>query len=168
MKLERLTDIKKELKELNNQQLNEICLSLAKLRKENKEFLNYLLVNASDQAGFAEDIKTELLTHFLQLPDNQYKKAKAIRKIISLLSKYNKFMRNQQLEVELSLWFINQLILNATISPSHKSVCNIVTRQLDKTGVLIQKLHEDLQFDYLTEFERLKYAVSCPRETKKL
>ena len=48
MKPEKLTGIKKELSGLSVQQLTDICLRLAKYKKDNKELLNYLLFDADD------------------------------------------------------------------------------------------------------------------------
>ena len=44
MKVSSLSELKKELHELPQKQLMELCLSLAKYKKDNKEFLDYLLL----------------------------------------------------------------------------------------------------------------------------
>ena len=43
MKSGTLADIKKELQELEPKQLAELCIALAKYKKDNKEYLDYLL-----------------------------------------------------------------------------------------------------------------------------
>ena len=60
MKPEKLTTIKKELNGHSVQQLTEICLRLAKYKKENKELLNYLLYDASDPIAYAGQVKVFL------------------------------------------------------------------------------------------------------------
>ena len=57
MRVEKLSDIKKELKSLNNEALVEICLRLAKYKKENKELLSYLLYSADNALNYAEEVK---------------------------------------------------------------------------------------------------------------
>ena len=53
MKPEKLSDLKKVLLVLNTTELTEICLRLAKYKKENKELLAYLLFDANEPMNFA-------------------------------------------------------------------------------------------------------------------
>ena len=50
-----LSEIKKELQTLHPAQLVELCTKLAKFKKDNKEFLNYLLFQTHNEAQFIEN-----------------------------------------------------------------------------------------------------------------
>ena len=58
--MEKLSDIKKELALLDKAQLMALCTRMAKLKKENKEFLSYLISDADDPQFYAEKLKAEL------------------------------------------------------------------------------------------------------------
>ena len=60
MKPATVKQLKDELKSRDNQQLVELCLSLTKFKKENKELLTYLLFEAEDERGYIESIKEEI------------------------------------------------------------------------------------------------------------
>jgi hypothetical protein len=67
MKASSISELKKELNELPAKQLVELCLHLAKYKKDNKEFLDYLLFQAHDKASFVSAVKTEIDEHFTEL-----------------------------------------------------------------------------------------------------
>ena len=46
-----LQDIKKEIQHLRPEQLAELCLRLARYKKENKELLAYILFEADNEAA---------------------------------------------------------------------------------------------------------------------
>ncbi|RYF92864.1 MAG: hypothetical protein EOO02_24650, partial [Chitinophagaceae bacterium] len=60
MKAATVHDIKQELLHLSASKLTEICLRLAKFKKENKELLTYLLFDAGDEAGYVASVKNEM------------------------------------------------------------------------------------------------------------
>src|ERR1700744_4578403 len=102
-----LQDIKKELQHLSPLQMADLCLRLARYKKENKELLAYLLFQSNNEAGFMEQIKAESGFMFSQLPVHSYSAAKGMRKILRLLSKYTKFMGSKEAEIELLINFCN-------------------------------------------------------------
>ena len=67
-----LQDIKKELQHLSPLQIAELCLRLARFKKENKELLAYLLFEANNEQAFIEKIKAEVGFMFSQLPVQSY------------------------------------------------------------------------------------------------
>jgi hypothetical protein len=155
MKPEKLTVIKKELNGLSVQQLTDICLRLAKYKKDNKELLNFLLFDADDPLKYAGQVKHHLEADFLSLPKHYYQSSKALRKILRLMNRHAKYTASKQVEIELLLWFCSNFIKYADIGTSHKPLQALFIRQLDKIKSLLTKLHEDLQFDYQQEFEIL-------------
>ncbi|MEJ7779476.1 MAG: hypothetical protein WKF68_07780 [Daejeonella sp.] len=155
MKPEKLSNIKKELSGRTVQELVEICLRLAKYKKDNKELLNYLLFDGTDPLGYSEQVKLFLEEEFKTLTKHYYHSTKALRKIIRLLNRYAKYTASKQVEVELLLWFCTNFLLYADLRSSHKPLQGLLSRQLERISKLLPKLHEDLQFDYQSEFEEL-------------
>ena len=62
-----LSEIKKELKVLSSQQLQEIILRLAKFKKENKELVHYLLFESFNRQVYVQNIKEEIDDQFSQI-----------------------------------------------------------------------------------------------------
>ena len=154
-----LADIKKELHHLPDIRLAELCLRLARYKKENKELLAYLLFEINDGHGFIEKIKGEVGFMFSQLPSQSYLAAKSIRKILRLITKYTKFIGEKPAEIELLNNFIDNYIRYTDRRLSYKPLRMILVRQAEKTKTLIAKLHEDLQYDYSQEYNKLMEAA---------
>jgi hypothetical protein len=150
-----LQDIKKELQFLDNGQLIELCLRLARYKKENKELLAYLLFDANNERAFIESVIAETGFMFSQLPSNSYQMAKSLRKILRLLSKYVKFMGSKEAEIEFLISFCRNYIQYADRRGAYKPMRLILTRQLEKIHKAIEKLHEDLQFDYSQDYNAM-------------
>src|ERR1700744_2756092 len=154
-----LQDIKKELQHLSSLQIADLCLRLARYKKENKELLAYLLFQADNQESFIEQIKAESGFMFSQLPVNSYNASKSMRKILRLLSKYNKFMGSKEAEIELLINFCDNYIQYTDRKVSYKPMRLILTRQMEKIRTLIGKLHEDLQADYTEAYNNMHIAA---------
>lgn len=150
-----LQDIKKEMQHLPKEQVAELLLRLTRFKKDNKDLLAYLLFEAHDEAAFIEKVKAEIGFAFSQLPANSYNAAKAMRKILRLIGKYLKFIASKEAEIELLINFCDNYLHYADRRTSYKPLRLILTRQLDKIKATISKLHEDLQFDYTNDFNRL-------------
>jgi hypothetical protein len=155
MRVEKLNDIKKELRQLNAEALAEICLRIAKYKKENKELLSYLLYDADNPLNYAEEVKASLLPSFQNLNKSSYASTKEIRKIVRSLAKHSKYTASKEVELELLLWFCHRFLEYADARSSHKPLISLFTRQLEKIRRIIPKLHEDLQFDYSELYNNL-------------
>jgi hypothetical protein len=156
MKAASINQLKQELTALPPKQVLELCLRLARYKKENKELLTYLLFEAHDEQGYVENIKKELDDGFAELPNpNLYLTKKSLRKILRAISKYSKQTASTQSAVEMLLYFCFKLKMSSI--PMHKSVAisNIYIQQLKKVNTLIQSLHEDLHYDYKKQLEQL-------------
>lgn len=153
MKPEKLSDLKKELLNHNVHELTEICLRLAKYKKENKELLSYLLFDATEPMEYAEQVKNSLIDDFKSMQKHYFYSTKSLRKIIRLINRYAKYTGSKQVETELCMWFCSNYLIFADLRTSHKPLQGLLTRQFEKVAKLIPKLHEDLQFDYRQEFE---------------
>ncbi len=165
-----LQDIKKEIQHLSALQLTDLCLRLARHKKENKELIAYLLFEADNRAAFIEKVKAEVGFMFSQMPVQSYNAAKYMRKILRLIGKYVKFIAEKEAEIELLLNFCNNYLQYADRKSSYKPLRLILTRQIEKIKTTIIKLHEDVQADFVTEYEQLldKAEKKHPWFNKKL
>ncbi|HWZ14403.1 MAG TPA: hypothetical protein VNW95_04125 [Mucilaginibacter sp.] len=148
-------DIKKEIQHLSQEQVAELFLRLVRYKKENKELAAYLLFDADNEQAFIEKVKAEVGFMFSALPSQSYLAAKYMRKILRLITKYNKFIGSKQAEIELLISFCYSYLQYTDKRLSYKPLRLILTRQLEKIRSLIGKLHEDLQFDYTQDYNTL-------------
>ena len=155
MKVASISEVKKELHELSQKQLVDLCLSLAKYKKDNKEFLDYLLFQSHDKASFISAIKNEIDEHFeeLKLQSNLYFVKKSLRKILRLITKYCKYIGDKASAAELHIYFCVKLKKSRIPYQKSQLLINMYEQQLKKIGTLISALHEDLQQDYLMELQ---------------
>jgi len=157
MKAVSINEIKKELTNLDNKSLQDLCMRLAKYKLENKELLTYLLFEANDESGYITLIKAEIDQHFDALPKgNVYYIKKSLRKILRITNRQIKYSGQPATEVELRIYFCSK-ILSAGI-PLHKSqvLTNLFEQQVKKIETVIARLPEDLQYDYHRDFESLR------------
>lgn len=157
MKAVSLSELKKELQEISPKELVELCTALAKYKKDNKEFLSYLLFEAHDKTVFINGVKTEIDEHLtaLQNQPSLYFVKKGLRKVLRIITKYSKYVNDKALNAELSIYFCNKLKHSGI--PYHKSalIVNMYEQQLKKINILINSLHEDLRQDYFNDLEKL-------------
>ena len=151
-----LSLIKHELKQRRAEDIFEICLRLARFKKENKELLTYLLLEAQDEESYLAMIKSEMDLEFEAInKSNVYYAKKSVRKIVKNTNKHIRYSGQKQTEVELRIHFCKRL---NTLKPFlRRSVVlrNTLERQLVQIQKAVSKLHEDLQFDYNKELESL-------------
>src|SRR5215212_10093455 len=102
MKAAGISQIKDELITLTPKKLLDLCLQLARYKKENKELLSYLLFEAHDQHGFVENVKKEINEQFIELPkSNWYFTKKSLRKILRSINKYSRYMGTKESAIEM-------------------------------------------------------------------
>lgn len=157
MKAATIHEIKQELVTIKPAALSELCLRLAKFKKENKELLTYLLFEAHNETGYVKSVKHEIDGLFADMNQSHlYFAKKTLRKIIRVINKYCRYSSSKQTEVELRLYFC--LSLNASGIYLHRNtvITNIYQSQLKKVHAVLETLHEDLQYDYYKELEKLK------------
>ncbi|MBL7921124.1 MAG: hypothetical protein JNJ40_12475 [Bacteroidia bacterium] len=157
MKAAGISDIKKELEHLSQKEVLDLCVALAKYKKDNKEYLGYLLFEAHDKNQFVKEIKEEIDANFeaLRSQSNLYYIKKSLRKILRILSKYAKYTDDKGLTAELYIYFC--LKLKQSGIPYHKSqmIINIMEGTLKKINTLISTLHPDLQNDFLIDLDKI-------------
>lgn len=153
-----VVQIKKELKHRDPEELLQLCLRLARFKKENKELLTYLLFESDSEAGYIETVKAEIDAQFSTINTASYFYIKkSIRKILRTIKKYIRYSGNKETEVALLLYFCETL---RDFSPSIKrntTLVNLYERQLVFIAKKVDVLHEDLQYDYGVLLDELKY-----------
>ena len=157
MKTASVSELKQELDTLKPSALKELCLRLARYKKENKELLTYLLFEAHNEQGYTDSIKAEIDQEFESLPKaNLHLTKKSLRKILRSLSKYGRHTGSAQSQIETLIHFCIKLKRSGI--PMHKSVAleNLYAQQLKKIGKLLDSIHEDLRFDYSRQLTALE------------
>jgi hypothetical protein len=156
MKAASVNELKEELKQLPVNELVDICLRLVKYKKENKELLNYLLLESADEQGYINAIKSEIENEFAEVnSSNLYFAKKTIRKILRLTNKHIRYIGTKPSEAELLLYFCS--VLKESGIPFQKSTAlnNLYQAQIKKAAKAIDTMHEDLQYDYKKELDKL-------------
>jgi hypothetical protein len=151
-----ISEIKKTLQDTHPAIILELCLKLAKYKKENKELLTYLLFEAGNEQLYIEGVKTEINLLFKAInKSNSYLAKKTIRKTLRITNKYIKYSGNKQTEVELLIFFCRKL--KAAGLPIFKSlgIQNLYMRQIEKIKKAMLNLHEDIQFDFEEEIKAI-------------
>ena len=157
MKAASLKEIKTELNHRSNQELLELCLKLAKSKKENKELLTYLLFESTDEEGFIQSIKDKADIDFEVINTNSFFYIKkSVRKILRELKKFIRYSQNKETEVELLIYFCHKLNDFEPSIEKNTMLTNLYQRQLDYIKKKVATLHEDLQYDYNLELEELR------------
>ncbi|MFT4667574.1 MAG: hypothetical protein ACI8YQ_002425 [Polaribacter sp.] len=157
MKAVTVKELKTELSTRAPKELLEICLRLSKFKKENKELLTYLLFEADEEADYIASVKGEIDTHFEAINTKSfYFIKKSIRKTLREIKKFVRYSQKKQTEVELLLYFCGKLYAFTPSVKRNTSMVNLYNRQLDMIEKAIEKLHEDLQYDYGVELSELR------------
>tara|TARA_R100000306_G_scaffold12131_2_gene14105 strand:+ start:11823 stop:12299 length:477 start_codon:yes stop_codon:yes gene_type:complete len=156
MKPATVAQLKKELKFRSSDELEELCLRLAKFKKENKELLTYLLFQSHNEEAYIKSVKQVIDDGFSTINTKSYYfMKKTVRKVLRMVKKYIRYSKKKETEVELLLYFCEQL---KNLRPSikrNKMLTNLYERQLILAKKRITELHEDLQHDYTLEIEEL-------------
>lgn len=151
-----LNFIRQELANLSSKQLQELCLKLARYKKDNKELLAYLLFEADDELAFINRVKDEIKKQFAEINTSQvFFIRKSVRKILRNVNKYVRYAGSKRIEAELLIFFCSCLNESGIDFRSVPSLQNLYQNQLLKIKKTVASLHEDLQYDYRTEIDRL-------------
>lgn len=160
MKAVSVIEIKKELKERSHQDLMDLCLRLARFKKENKELLTYLLFESHNEEGYIESIKEEVDLQFTNInKDSFFYIKKSVRKILRMIKKYNRYSLKKETEVELLLYFCEKLDDFEPSISRNRTLVNLYNRQINYIRKKISTLHEDLQYDYNSHLLELDHYI---------
>ena len=156
MKAATIHELKQELHLIAPAKLLELCVRLAKYKKDNKELLSYLLFDEHDEPAYLSNVKKEMEDQFAGInASNLYFAKKSLRKILKLTGKYIRYTGSRQVEVELLLYYCRLLHDSGIPIQKNTALINLYQGQLKKLSKLIATLHEDLQYDYIKELKTL-------------
>lgn len=157
MKSASLHEVKKELQSLGAPELVELSLALAKYKKDNKEFLSYLLFRSHDKNVFVNEVKEEIDGYFSEInqQNNLYFAKKSLRKIVRVINKYSKYINDKALSAELYIYFCKKLKTSGIAFRKSQQLVNLYEQIVKKINTLIGTLHEDLQSDYREDLESI-------------
>jgi len=151
-----IQEIKQELRSLSPSRLSELCLRLAKFKKDNKELLTYLLFESDDEATYIDNVKKEMDEEFTGLPKpNLYLTKKSLRKVLRTTAKQIRYTASPQAEVELLTYFCRKLHDSRISFRDSPVLLNLYRQQLKKIRAVITTFHEDLQYDLLKALKGL-------------
>ncbi|AFL85324.1 hypothetical protein Belba_2789 [Belliella baltica DSM 15883] len=149
MKIASLAELKKELKYLNEKELQDIIIDLSKFSTENKAYLFFKLFEKENPRIFVEMVKEELELEFQKANTRNYHFAKKSAQLIRRkLNKNLKLSKDKTIHIELIIFFCQNLKDYGYLQYNHPVISNLFEIQIGKAQKLIEKLHEDLQYDY--------------------
>lgn len=150
MKAATVREIKQALMGNTAKELAELCLRLAKFKKENKELLTYLLFEASDEELYIKEVQQEISSEMDQIDPGQnlYLAKKSIRKVLRIANKHIRYTGSKQAEVAILLHFCQSLKQSGIPFMKSTALNNLYQQQHKKINKALSTLHEDLQYDY--------------------
>ena len=156
MTIASLPELRRALNNVPSALLPELCLRLARYKKENKELLSYLLFDADDEPEYIRNIKSEIDLHFQELSRaTPYLTKKGIRKILAFTNQRIRYSGQKRTETELLIHFCKKF--RKEVPFRHNiTIKNIYERQIQRIKKAVASLHEDLQFDYSEEVKLLE------------
>ena len=156
MKPATVAQIKKELKLRSAEETQQLCLRLARFKKENKELLTYLLFEADHEESYVAEVKEYISEQFDAINTAKfYYVKKSIRKILRDTKKHIRYSPVKETEVALLLHFCDTMIHFSSSIKRSKAMMGLYERQRLLLEKKIDTLHEDLQYDYLSELKEL-------------
>lgn len=159
MKAASVSEIKKELKSRDPEELLMLCLRLARFKKENKELLTYLLYEAQDEDNYILSVIREVEEQMIDVNKSQlYYTRKNLRRILRMMDRYIRYSGEKSTEVELRLFYCKEMISNKIPFNRTKALRNIFDGQIKKINAAKSKLHADLQYDVDVQLEELDHS----------
>lgn len=156
MKAVTIKEISQELLNLTPKELRDLCLRLARFKKENKELLTYLLFESSDEASYVASVEKEIDLQFEQVNKKSYYFIKkGLRRILLNTGKYIRYSHNRKTEVDLLIYYCSKLKKFTPSIQRNAALRNLYLRQIATIREKIGSLHEDLKYDYDLEVEAL-------------
>ena len=150
-------ELKQELLNMPAPEITELCLRLAKFKKENKELLTYLIFEAHDEQSFIQSIKKEVDEQFAEInKSNLYFVKKTLRKILRNINKHIRYTGSSQVTIELLIYFCKSIQESGIPVQKNPIIANMYKGQVQKINKTLLSLHEDLQYDYAREIAELE------------
>lgn len=156
MKSATIKQLKDELSHKTASELKDLCLHLSRFKKENKELLTYLLFESHNEDAYVLSIKEQIDFQFSEInTKNFFYIRKSVRKILSQTKKYIRYSKKKETETALLLHFCKQLTMLTPSIKRSQRLQNIFDTQIRMIEKAMEKLHEDLQYDFQLELNTL-------------
>ncbi len=156
MKAASLSDIKRELKLRDYEELLAFCLRLGRFKKDNKELLTYLLFEAGDEESYIKLLKEDINDMMDEINTSHlYYVKKGLQKIVRSLNKSLRYSGQKQTEIEVRLHFCRRIKESGIAVTRHTTINNLYHREIKRIEKALTSLHEDLQADYQVELGKL-------------
>jgi len=157
MKAASVAEIKQELKRIPQAQLVDICLRLARHKKETKELLTFLLFESGDMETYRSSVKKQIEDGFSEInTSNIYFIKKSMRKILRTTNKFIRYTGCKETEVCLLIHFCFQWKESGIPVNRSNALSNLYQAQQKKIFAALSALHEDLQHDYIALLGKLE------------
>lgn len=156
MKAATIIEIKKELKYRSQEQLIDYCLAMARFKLESKELLSYLVFESEDEQAYIQSVKNYITNEFGAITaTNFFFIKKSVRKILRQVKRYVRYSKKKDTEAELLIHFCTELKEMRPSIKRNRVLTNMYDMQISLAEKAIDKLHEDLQYDYRLMIESL-------------
>lgn len=151
-----LSELRRAIRNVPCVDLPDLCIRLARYKKENKELLSYLLFEADDEPGYIRNVKTEIDQHFDELSKTTpYLTKKSLRKALTFTNQRIRYSGLKRTEAELLIYFCKKFRKEVPFR-NNVTINSIYIRLILRIKKTITMLHEDLQFDYGEEVKLLE------------
>ena len=156
MKAASLAEIKKRLVRLEQGEMLEACLRLARFKRDNKELLTYLLFASEDEKAYLASLCAEIDEQFEAMNKSTlYYSKKGIRKTIRWMEKFIRYSGNNETELEVRIHFCKTLQASKIPIKKSKVTWNMLLSQLKKIEKVLAKFHPDIQYEYRAEIDKI-------------
>jgi hypothetical protein len=156
MKAAGIKEIKTALETLDQEELVEYCIRLARFKQENKELLTYLLFESSDEDAYISHVSEHISEMFTEVnKSNVYFAKKTIRKILRVANKCIRYSGRDLTQAEILLLVASEI--RKLGLPMEKSTVlqNLYCGVLKKAKKCVEAMHEDLQYEFLSRLDKL-------------
>ena len=150
-----IAQLKKALVKIDQSDLLDACLRLARFKKDNKELLTYLLFRSNDETGYANYLCGLIDEQFIETPKAH---KKTLRKLIRSMDKWLRYSCNKETEYQVRLHFCHALKASDTPFLETRVTTNMYLRQIKKLDQVIEKFEKDIRNECLMEIHPLRLA----------
>lgn len=157
MKAASVKEIKSALENLTTPELVDLCLRLVKFRKENKELATYVLMEETDEPAYVISVRENLDLLFGDVhKTNPYYAKKTLRKIVREANKFIRYSNQESTGVDILLFVAERMRPLYLGMKKSAALENIYLGVVKKIKKLTAGLHEDLQYDYLRQLNKIE------------
>jgi hypothetical protein len=156
MKTATIQELKQALQQSSITELTDLCLRLARFKKENKELLTYLLFEANDTTAYIKNVKEEIDKELETMNKTSvYFAKKTLRKVLRITNKFIRYSNNDTVAIELLLYYCLAIKDLGTTFTQNPVINNLYQNQLKKIKKTLATLHEEEQYDYIKMLDNL-------------